>query len=158
MCIIVTIMQRGKMIKKGDVVWCWERTPDDFRCDGFLALAIDDENFGSIKVVRTTPTGPRQVVFMKKDVELYCNKTDYNAEKIIMNTANKFKNLNSDEKRKMLKNIDAIREIRKITKHTNFTNETSSDPLPDPFSMPDEWDPGRCTNFEECWCGACGEQ
>lgn len=145
------------MIKKGDVVWCWERTPDDFKFGGFLAIVSCKPSHGMVNVIKDTPAGPQQRTLLLRDVEKYCNKTDYEAEEIIINTAQKFKTLNPDEKKKMLKNISMLRSSSRKARQENSLTSNFKEPIPDPFSMPDEWNPGNCKNFEECWCGACGE-
>ena len=72
------------MIKKGDVVWCWERTPDDFKFGGFLAIVSCNPSYGTVNVIKDTLTGPQQRTLLLRDVEKYCNKTDYEAEEIII--------------------------------------------------------------------------
>lgn len=141
-----------KKFNCGDVVWCWERTADDFLINGFKAQCKVDVNKFDDCLQVVTESGDVKSVYIR-DTEPYNEFIKYREHESIMNAFKKFKTLSHNKKKEMLQKIGLLKQ--------EDCEQKNKDPMPDPYSMPEDdagdWDAKKCLNFEECWCGGCAD-
>ena len=108
-----------KKFNCGDVVWCWERTADDFLINGFKAQCKVDVNKFDDCLQVVTESGDVKSVYIR-DTEPYNEFIKYREHESIMNAFKKFKTLSHNKKKEMLQKIGLLILMLNFRKKTQI--------------------------------------